>query len=140
MNWGAAEITAAGTAVAAILGGLAAVVKIVLSRPKMPVAEEILEQLADVQGELLKLAAWAHDAQMVAAAAGLELPEPPDSIKLLGRRPGEGGRHRVTGWRASVKAQTGEQPAIAPERPMQRDEPQTWPERRRPPLPPPNGR
>jgi hypothetical protein len=147
VNFDAATITAIGTAVAAVIGALGVVVKIVVTRPKMPVAEEILTRQAELEAEQLKLAAWAHEVAIIAAAAGIELPEPPASLSVLGRRPGEGRHAAAAGWRASVKAQTGETPAVeapaAAEPPTQRLEPvaqegpSTWPERRRPRLPPP---
>ncbi len=138
ITWGAAEITAAGTAIAAVLGGLAAVVKIVLSRPRLPVAEELLEQLDEMRDDLLALARWAHRARAQAAAEGLDLEEPPEILKSAGRRDGER-RHDAsdTGWRSSVKAQTGDIPVVEADKPMQREGPSTWPERRRPRLPPP---
>jgi hypothetical protein len=138
ITWGAAEITAAGTAIAAVLGGLAAVVKIVLSRPRLPVAEELLEQLDEMRDDLLALAKWAHRARAQAAAEGLDLEEPPDVLRSAGRRDGER-RHdpATTGWRSSVTAQSGEQPVVQADPPMKREEAQTWPERRRPRLPPP---
>jgi hypothetical protein len=138
VTWGAAEITAVGTALAAFLGGVAAVIKIVVSRPQMPVAEELLTQLDEMRDDLLALAKWAHRARAQAAAAGVDLEEPPDVLRSSGRREGERGADPTArGWRSSVKVQTGEQPAVETTRPLTRDDPQTWPERRRPRLPPP---
>jgi hypothetical protein len=138
VTWGAAEITAVGTAAAAIIGGIAAVVKIILSRPRMPVAEELLTQLDEMRDDLLALAKWAHRARAQAAAAGVDLEEPPEVLRSSGRREGERGADPESrGWRASRRAQTGEQPAVETTRPMRPDEPATWPERRRPRLPPP---
>jgi hypothetical protein len=124
------------TGVAGVIGAIGVVVKIVLTRPRLPVAEEILEQLDEVRTEMLVLAAWAHDAMVAAAAAGIELPEPPDSLRVLGRRSGER-RNGDHGWRSSVRVQTGDQPVArdvtAPMRPGMG--PDTNPERRRPPPP-----
>jgi hypothetical protein len=133
----AATVGAVFSGLVGLIGAIAALLKIYWTRPQMPVAEEILERQSELETELLALAAWAHDAAMIAAANGIDLPEPPDSIRLLGRRTGEP-RHRAHGWRASVKAQTGEQPAVRPDdtrRLPPAGGPDTWPERRRPPLP-----
>jgi hypothetical protein len=137
VTWDAGTIAAVFTGVAGVITAISVVVKIVVTRPRMPVAEEILERQAELEAEQLRLAAWAHDVAIIAAAAGIELPEPPASLRILGRRPGEG-RHSAIGWRASVKAQTGEQPAIEPQtQRLDPEGPATWPERRRPRLPPP---
>jgi hypothetical protein len=136
----AATITAIGSAIAAVIGAVAIVVKIVVTRPRMPVAEELFEQIDELRRELLELAGWAHDARVLAAANGLELPPAPDIVRLEGRRHGEGreGRH---GWRASVVAQTGELEAVAVDAtaPLydRRRGPETRPDRRAPRVPPP---
>lgn len=63
--------------VAGIIGSVGIVLKIVLTRPRIPVAEEVLERLAEVEEALLNWATWAHAARMAAAAAGITLPSPP---------------------------------------------------------------
>lgn len=65
------------TGVAGIIGAVGVVLKIVISRPRIPVAEEVLERLADLEETLLAWATWAHAARMAAAAAGFDLPPPP---------------------------------------------------------------
>ena len=73
----AAEITAWWTGITAVIGAIGAVLKIVLTRPRLPVAEEVLERLAEVEEALLAWATWAHQTRMAAAAAGGELPPTP---------------------------------------------------------------
>lgn len=79
-----AVITAWCTGIAAILAAIGAVLKIVLTRPRIPVAEEVLERLAEVEEALLRWGTWAHSARLAAAAAGITLPDPP--LDLAERR------------------------------------------------------
>lgn len=127
----AAQITALCTGVAAIIAATGAVLKIVFSRPRLPVAEELLEQLDELRADVLALARWAHNAQATAAAEGVELPDPPDVLRSSGEREGER-RHdpRRHGWRSSVQAQLGD--PVQPDRPVELRGPHTVPDRRRP--------
>lgn len=128
MSVDAATITAVGTAIGVVLAGIAALMKIVVGRPRMPVAEELLEQIDELRDDVLALARWAHRAQAQAAAAGVTLEEPPDVLRSSGHREGERRHEEDThGWRSSVRAQTGPQPAIRPE---QVRGPDTRPDRR----------
>lgn len=128
MTVDATTITATGGALGAILAGVAAVVKIVYSRPRLPVAEELLEQMDELRDDVLALARWAHRAQAQAAAAGVTLEEPPEVLRSSGHRDGER-RHEDSahGWRAAVRVATGELPIIRPGRVLG---PDTQPERR----------
>lgn len=103
------------TGIAAIIASIGAVVKIIVSRPRLPVAEELLEQLDELRDDLLALARWAHHARAVAASEGVELPEPPSVLVSAGHREGER-RHDdgAHGWRSAVRVQTGEQVAVGP--------------------------
>lgn len=65
------------TGLAGIIAAVGVVLKIVLTRPRIPVAEEVLERLAEVEESLLAWATWAHLARMAAAAAGVQLPPTP---------------------------------------------------------------
>lgn len=91
----AAQITAWCTGIAAVIAAIGAVLKIVLTRPRLPVAEEVLERLAEVEEALLSWATWAHQARMVAAAAGIELPPVP--LDLGEKRTPPGLPARLTG-------------------------------------------
>jgi hypothetical protein len=126
-----ATLTAGLTGFAAVIAAIGAVVKIVVSRPRMPVAEELLEQIDELRGDVLALARWAHRAVAAAAAEGVTLDEPPVVLRSSGEREGER-RHEPNrhGWRSSVQAQTGETARIEPVR-----GPVTAPDRRRPPPP-----
>lgn len=73
----ASLVTAWCTGVAAVIAAIGAVLKIVLTRPRLPVAEEVLERLGELEEALLAWATWAHQSRMVAAAAGIALPAPP---------------------------------------------------------------
>lgn len=73
----AALVTSWCTGIAAVLGAIGVVLKIILTRPRIPVAEEVLERLAELEEGLLAWAAWAHGARMAAAAAGITLPATP---------------------------------------------------------------
>ena len=132
----AAVVSAVLAGVGGIIVAIGGVIKIVVTRPRLPVAEELLEQIDELRTELLDLAAWAHDVQMVAATAGIELPPAPSALPALGRRSGER-RHDRHGWTTSVRAQTGEQPAITAPRPASGIGPDTRPERRQRPTVPP---
>lgn len=70
-------IGAVCTGLAGVIASVGVVVKIVLTRPRIPVAEEVLERLAEVEEGMLRWATWAHTARMICAAAGIELPPPP---------------------------------------------------------------
>lgn len=126
-----ATVTATLTGVAAVIAAVGAVVKIVVSRPRLPVAEELLEQIDELRSDVLALARWAHNARALAASEGVDLPEPPTVLMSSGEREGER-RHDPArhGWRSSVEAQTGERVRIEPV-----GGPATTPERRRPRLP-----
>lgn len=130
----AAEVTAWCTGIAAIIAATGAVLKIVVSRPRLPVAEELLEQIDELRADVLALARWAHNAQATAAAEGVDLPDPPDVLRSSGEREGER-RHdpRRHGWRSSVEAQLGD--PVPVERPVELRGPHTVPDRRRPRLP-----
>lgn len=65
------------TGLAGVIGAVGVVLKIVLTRPRIPVAEEVLERLREVEEALLGWATWAHTVRMVAAAAGIHLPSTP---------------------------------------------------------------
>jgi hypothetical protein len=125
-----ATVTAALTGIAAVIAAIGAVVKIVVSRPRLPVAEELLEQIDELRSDVLALARWAHNARALAASEGVDLPEPPTVLLSSGEREGERrsdpARH---GWRSSVEAQTGETTRIG-----RVDGPSTVPDRRRPRL------
>lgn len=131
MSLDAATIGAVGTALAAIIAAVTALVKIVLSRPRLPVAEELLEQLDEMRDDLLAVARWMHRAVVQAAAAGIELEEPPEVLRSSGHREGER-RHTEGGhgWRSSVRVQTGEQPVVDTRRIHPVRGPDTLPERR----------
>lgn len=138
MTIDAATVTAFGTAAGAVLAGTAALVKIVLGRPRLPVAEELLEQIDELRVDVLNLARWAHRAITQAAAQGVDLEEPPEVLRSSGERHGERrSSPEATGWRSSVRAQTGEQPVT----PATATGPSTQPNRRRvrPPTPPMRG-
>lgn len=72
------------TGVAGVIAAVGVVLKIVLTRPRLPVAEEVLERLAELEEQLLRYATWAHNVRMVAAASGIELPTVP--LDLAERR------------------------------------------------------
>jgi len=132
-----ATVGAWTTGLAAIITAVGVVIRIVVYRPRLPVAEELLEQIDEMRTDVLALARWAHRAVSQAAAQGFDLEEPPEVFRSLGQREGERmhdpGQH---GWRASVRAQTGEQP-VTPRRPPAPVGPDTQPERRQVrPLPP----
>lgn len=129
----AATITAGLTGVAAVITAVGVVVKIVVSRPRLPVAEELLEQIDELRSDVLALARWAHNARALAASEGVDLPEPPTVLLSSGEREGERQNDpRRHGWRSSVQAQNGDPvPDTARIPPMLG--PVTVPDRRRPP-------
>lgn len=113
MTVDATTVGAAFTGATALLGAVAALLKVWFSRPRLPVAEELLEQLDELRGDVLALSRWAHRARAQAAAAGIELEEPPEVLRGAGERDGERGHDPdAHGWRSSVRAQTGPQRAV----------------------------
>lgn len=70
----AALVGAWCTGIAGIIAAIGAVVKIVLSRPRVPVAEEVLLRLAELEDVVLRWASWGHDVQVFAATQGWDLP------------------------------------------------------------------
>jgi hypothetical protein len=134
----AGTIAAVFTGVAGVIAATGAVVKIVLTRPRLPVAEELLEQLDELRADVLALARWAHKARATAAAAGVELSEPPAVLVSSGQREGERQHDDDThGWLSSVRAQTD--PNMRRIRPAERVDmgPETQPDRRTPRHAPP---
>lgn len=65
------------TGLAGIIGAVGVVLKIILTRPRIPVAEEVLERLAEVEEALLGWATWAHTVRMICVGAGIHLPATP---------------------------------------------------------------
>lgn len=82
----AATIGALGTGAAAIIAAIGAVIKIVLTRPRLPVAEELLERMSEIESELLAWAGWGHTVRMLAAGQGIDLPPIPGKLAASGRR------------------------------------------------------
>ena len=115
----AAQIGAIFTGIAGIIIAIGGVVKIVTTRPRIPVAEEVFEQLDELRDDLLACARWMHRAVAQAATAGIELEEPPSVLRSAGHRAGERrSADNTHGWRSSVRAQTGEAPAVDPRPPV----------------------
>lgn len=73
----AALVTAWCTGIAAVIAAVGAVLKIIYTRPRIPVAEEVLERLASLEDYLLAWGTWAHRVQMIAVQNGWSLPHPP---------------------------------------------------------------
>lgn len=121
--------------IAGIIAAIGVLVKIVVSRPRMPVAEELLEQIDELRDDVLSLARWAHRAVARAAAGGVELDPPPEVLRSVGERAGERKSDpELHGWRSGVRVQTGEQPAVR----LTSRGPDTRPDRRaQRPTPPP---
>lgn len=71
----AALVGAWCTGIAGIIGAVGVVLKIVLTRPRLPVAEEVLLRMAELEDVVLRWASWAHDARVAAAAQGFDLPD-----------------------------------------------------------------
>jgi hypothetical protein len=69
------------TGIASIIGAAAVLVKIVLTRPRLPVAEEILARMTEIEERLLIWAGVWHDAKATAALQGFELPELPERLR-----------------------------------------------------------
>jgi len=147
VNLDPAQIGAVCTGIAGIIIAIGGVIKIVTTRPRMPVAEELFEQLDELRDDVLACARWMHRAVAQAAAAGIELEEPPSVLRSAGHREGERRSAENThGWRASVRAVTGEQPIVtraaveldAREYGRRRSDrgPDTRPDGRTPPTPP----
>ncbi len=63
------------TGLSGVIVATGAVLRIVLTRPRVPVAEEVLLRLAELEDVVLRWATWAHGARVAAAAQGFDLPE-----------------------------------------------------------------
>lgn len=133
-----ASVGAWFTGIGGVIVAITALVKVVTTRPRLPVAEELLEQIDELRDDVLALARWAHRQITRAAAQGVELDPLPEVLRGSGEREGERlhdeDRH---GWRSSVRAQTGPQPVVDTNRMPPATGPDTRPERRvRRPAPP----
>jgi len=81
------------TGLAGIIAAAGVVLKIWTTRPRVPVAEEVLLRLAELEDVVLRWASWAHDARVMAAAQGWDLPAvDPDLVPVRADRPVPGRR------------------------------------------------
>ena len=89
----AALVGAWCTGIAGIIAAMGVVVKIVLSRPRLPVAEEVLLRLAELEDVVLRWASWAHGVRVVARAQGWDLPDvDPQLVRPVRDEPAPGRR------------------------------------------------
>jgi hypothetical protein len=79
----AALVGAWCTGISGIIGSIALLVKIVTTRPRLPVAEEVLLRLGELEDVVLLTAGWLHTERTRAAAAGYKLGDPPARLLLL---------------------------------------------------------
>lgn len=80
---GAAEITAWCTGIAAIIAALAGLAKILTTRPRIPVAEEVLLRIGELEDVVLLAASYIHTVRVQAAAHGHVIADPPERLLLL---------------------------------------------------------
>jgi len=73
----AAVVGAWFTGLATLVAAVGVVLKIVLTRPARPVAEEVMDQLHELQDTVLGLFGWAHQVHAAAALQGFDVPPIP---------------------------------------------------------------
>lgn len=79
----AALVTAWCTGIGGIIGAITLLVKVITTRPQLPVAEEILLRVGELEDVVLLAASYVHTARVAAAAQGFDLPDPPDRLLML---------------------------------------------------------
>lgn len=79
----AALVTAWCTGVGGIIGAITLLVKVVTTRPRLPVAEEILLRVSELEDVVLQTAAYLHRQRVRAAAHGYVMEEPPAGLLAL---------------------------------------------------------
>lgn len=110
----AALVTAWCAGIAGIISALGVVVKIVTTRPRLPVAEEVLLRLAELEDVVLATAAYVHTERVRAAAHGYVMGEPPERLLTLLGDPDAppGQRRRTDALQLPVPPRTGELRAV----------------------------
>lgn len=79
----AALVTAWCTGIGGIIGAITLLVKVITTRPRLPVAEEILLRVGELEDVILQAAAYVHRQRVRAAAQGYVLEEPPAQLLAL---------------------------------------------------------
>lgn len=93
----AALVGAWCTGISGIIGAVAILVKIITTRPRLPVAEEVLLRVDELEDMVLAAASYIHDERVAAAASGYLMGEPPDRLlAMLGSRDAPPGQRRRT--------------------------------------------
>lgn len=72
----AGVVTAWLTGIAAIITAVGVVLKIVTTRPRLPVAEELMAEMAELRAWVVDVASWGHQVAVAAQLAGFVLPHP----------------------------------------------------------------
>lgn len=93
----AALVTAWCTGIGGIIGAVALLAKVLTTRPRIPVAEEVLLRVGELEDVVLAAAAYLHTERTRAAAHGYVLGEPPARLlQLLGDPDAPPGQRRRT--------------------------------------------
>jgi len=93
----AALVTAWCTGVGGIIGAFTLLVKVITTRPRLPVAEEVLLRLGELEDVVLLTASYVHTERTRAAAHGYTMADPPERLlALLGDPDAPPGQRRRT--------------------------------------------
>lgn len=79
-----AVISAWLVGLAGLVGAAAGLVKVVVSRPRLPVAEEVMERLHELEDVVLQMSRWIANTRAAAAMQGFDLPALPLDLTMLG--------------------------------------------------------
>ena len=104
----AALVTAWCTGIAGIIAAVAALVKIVTTRPRLPVAEEVLLRVGELEDVVLLAASYFHTERVRALAHGYTMADPPERLlALLGDPDAPAGQRRRSPLVAVPPRRTG---------------------------------
>lgn len=79
----AALVTAWCTGIGGIIAALTLLVKVITTRPQLPVAEEILLRVGELEDVVLQAASYLHRQRVRAVAQGYVMEDPPAQLLAL---------------------------------------------------------
>lgn len=79
----AALVTAWCTGIGGIIGAITLLVRVIRYSPRLPVAEEVLLRVGELEEVVLLTASYVHTERTRAAAHGYTMAEPPDRLLAI---------------------------------------------------------